>query len=117
MLPASLPHPFTAAFFAFLHSAEVIKEKQQRNRSKVEDIWSVGIWEMIGGPVETAIGDKPPLPVQTNTRSLHYPIWVSLVTKRRQIESALQPLWRASALSPPHSSTVIQQEYMKTQTQ
>lgn len=80
--------------------------------------------KLLAGLWKPLLRTSPPPALLTITPSLHYPIWLSLMTKRRPIESALQPLWRASlcvcaSLSLAQSSavqhfmpSVIQQKHM-----
>lgn len=63
----------------------------------VSGVWALG--EVISGKKKNTIENKPPTwALWTITRTLHYPIWVSLMTKSRSVESA-QPFWRAFSRS------------------
>lgn len=61
---------------------------------KVSGVWALG--EVISSKKKTLLRTSPHHePSKTMTPTLHYPIWVSLMTKSRSVESAAQPFWRA----------------------
>lgn len=92
--PAPYIHSGIPAFPKFFYSAQFRKETEERVQRR--RYLECGRWGKWLAAKKTLLRTSPHHePSKTMTPTLHYPIWVSLMTKSRSVESAVQPFWRA----------------------
>lgn len=89
----SLQHSSIPQILLFSRGQKGDRDRGTGPAQKVSGEWALG--EVISGKKHTIESKPPTQALWIITRTLYYPIWVSLMSKSRSVESAGQPFWRA----------------------